>query len=103
MHSILNDTLERALIATGHKKASKKTISERTLAKRLAAVRLLCLNPDEFENIATIFKNNFMCDEMVIQIRAKLVSYYYSMTDPILSRMFPSDDFVQIASYSLNI
>ena len=79
MHQILNHTLERALIQKGFKKAPGKKFAKGTLVKREAAARLLALNPLEFEAIADAFRNNFLCDEMVIEIRVKLVSYYNSM------------------------
>ena len=101
MHQILNHTLERAIIQKGVKKDSKKKLSKPTLVKRETAARLIALNPLEFEAIADTFKNNFLCDEMIIEIRAKLVSYYNSMRlaeNPEVYTHYTIDDLIAIPS-----
>ena len=78
MYCILNDTLARALIQTGKKNGNDK-IARNTLAKRQAAVRLIALNPLKFEEIAAKYKNEFLCKDMMDEVRVILVSYYNRM------------------------
>ena len=94
MHLILDDALARALIKTENKDPPNKDISKNTLSKRLHAARLISLNPYEFKTIANKYKNRFLCDRMVVEIRIKLISYYNSMT--IFDE--DSEEYVQIPS-----
>ena len=78
-YCILNDTLARALITIGATKNKQKKIAINTLRKRQAAVRLIVLSPDKFETIANKYKSQFLCDDMLVEIKYALISYYKTM------------------------
>ena len=74
--------LARALLKIGViPKTENKKISENTLRKRQAAVRLIALNPSKFEELSKKYRKEFLGDNMFAEIRYELLSYYNDEND----------------------